>query len=782
LGWGVRLRRLMARIVLALLLVLVAGVGAGALWLHSSLPVSDGTLALPGLEQSVRVSRDAHGIPTIRAASEHDADFALGFLHAQDRLFAMDMMRRYGAGRLSEILGPRTLAIDRTMRTLGLYRAAAAQIAGLSPELRAVLEAYAAGVNAFLATRRGALPPEYYLLGARPEPWQPADSLVWGKIMDLELTGNFRGELMRARLLTRLTPADLAVLYPPYPKSAPVALEGAHAALDPLLLDRLDAALPPGIGPQAASNNWVVDGAHSQSGKPLLANDPHLDFSAPGVWYLARIETPQQKLAGVTAPGTPFLIIGHNDHIAWGFTTTGGDVEDLFVERPDPADPTRYLAPGGPQAFATREERILVRGAAPVTLTVRETRHGPVISDLANYAAGGTLLALQTTWLGADDRTPQALWAMTRAQDWTEFRAALHDFVAPQQNMVYADTGGNIGFIAPARIPVRAAGDGWLPSPGWSGANDWVGTVPFDALPTAFNPPAGRVVTANNKIVPDDYPVFITRDWEDSYRAERIDTLLDATKLQSPDASAAIQADDLSLAATTLLPLMLKVAPKSNDARAAVELLERWDGRMDRDKPEPLIFIAWLRELNRVLLAEKLGPYFPNYWSLRPNVMRVILTERRDWCGEDGDCGPALLSALDRALGDLKAHYGADIDAWRWGSAHEAAFTSALWSNVPLIGRWLDIALAADGSDETVNAGGMFIGDEQDPFLDRHGPTLRMIVDLAAPSDARFMVTPGQSGNPLSPHWGDLALPWRDVTYLTFGGDESGGVLSLEPR
>jgi penicillin amidase len=680
------------------------------------------------------------------------------------------------------VLGERTLAIDRTMRTLGLHRAAVAQLAGLSPEVRAVLEAYAAGVNAFLATRHGALPPEYYLLGTRPEPWQPADSLVWGKIMDLQLTGNFRGELLRARLLTRLAPDDLAVLYPPYPAAAPIALDGAHAQLNPAMLDRLAAALPPGIGPQAASNNWVVDGAHSQSGKPLLANDPHLDFSAPGVWYLARIETPESKRAGVTAPGTPFLIIGHNERIAWGFTTTGGDVEDLFVERLDPADPTRYLAPDGPRPFVTREERIAVRDAAPVTLTVRETRHGPVISDLANYAFGENILALQTTWLDADDRTPDALWLMSRAKDWTGFRAALQTFVAPQQNIVYADIDGNIGFIAPARIPVRAAGDGWLPAPGWVGDHDWIGTVPFDALPSVFNPPAGRVVTANNKIVPDDYPVFIARDWEAPYRAERIGALLDATPLQSPTASAAIQADNLSLAAKALLPLMLGVTARDDDARAVILRLQRWDGRMDRDKPEPLLFIAWLRELNRTLLAEKLGPYFPNYWSLRPNVVWTILTEHRDWCGERGDCGPAMQSALDRALVDLKRRYGANIDAWRWGRAHEADFSSALWSNVPLIGRWLNLALEADGAEDTVNAGGMFIGDEAEPFLDRHGATLRMIVDLAAPDEARFMITPGQSGNPLSPHWGDLALPWRNVASVAFGRDESGGVLMLEPQ
>ena len=572
------------------------------------------------------------------------------------------------------------------------------------------------------------------------------------------------------------------MLYPQYPKDAPVALGSERTMLEGLPLDRLYAALPPGIGPERASNEWVVDGAHSQSGKPLLANDPHLDISAPGVWYLARIELPGLNLAGVTAPGTPFLLVGHSDRIAWGFSTTGSDVEDLFVEKPDPSDPSRYLAPGGSRPFEVRQERILVKGGEPVTLTVRATRHGPVISDLAGYAEGGDMLALEATWLAADDRTPDAIWQMVRARDWDGFRRALENWAAPQQNIVYADVDGNIGFIAPARIPIRASGDGWLPAPGWDDTHDWTGAVPFDGLPTAFNPEGGRFVTANNKIVPDDYPYFLTRDWELPYRAERIDALLDAAPRQSPDASASIQADDFSLMAQKLLPLMLDAVPGSDTARAALDRLKRWDRRMDRQKPEPLIFIAWLRELDRALFAERLGPYFPAYWRLRPDVLQSILTDHRDWCGPGGDCGPALAQSLDRALAWLSDRYGADIGAWRWGEAHEAAFASPVWSHIPLLGSWFDASLPADGGEDTVNAGEMDISSDTAPFLDRHGPTLRMIVDMAAPGRARFMIAPGQSGNPLSPHWGDLAEPWRNVESLTFDGDDSGGVLVLAPR
>ncbi len=458
----------------------------------------------------------------------------------------------------------------------------------------------------------------------------------------------------------------------------------------------------------------------------------------------------------MTAPGNPFVIIGHNDRIAWGFTTTGGDVEDLFIEKPDPADPGRYLTPDGSRPFSVRHERIVVRGGEDIMLDVRETRHGPVISDLAGYKAGDAVLALSATWLGADDATPQAIHDLDHAHNWQEFLTAMRNLVAPQQNIVYADVDGNIGFIAPARIPIRKSGDGRLPVPGWSGESDWTGWVPFDALPRAFNPASGRVVTANNKIVPDDYPYLITRDWEAPFRAERIAALLDATPLQSPTTSATIQLDDLSLVADQLLPLMLEGASRNEATRDWADVLRRWDRRMDRGKAEPLVFIAWLRELSRALLADRLGPVFPNYWGLRPNVVRLILTEHKDWCG-GGDCEPVEAAALAKALADLGKRYGSNPIMWRWGIAHEAAFTSPIWAGVPLLRGWLDLAVPADGADDTVDAGAMQIGDEDAPFLDRHGPTLRMIVDMAAPNAARFMIAPGQSGNPLSPHWGDLA-------------------------
>ncbi len=778
---------MIARILIGLLLVLLALSGGFYLYLRSSLPQVEGRIAVGGLKNPVTIARDADGVPLITAGDDEDAAFGLGYAHAQDRLFQMETMRRYGAGRLAEIFGDRALGSDRQMRVLGLYRLAEASLPLLSEPMRRGLDAYAAGVNAFLATRRGALPPEFLLLRFAPEPWRPADSLVWGKLMDLELAGNYRGELLRARLARTLSPEQLAFLYPEYPAGAPTTLAGLAEIYRRLPLDRLYAGLPATVGPIHASNNWVVDGAHSASGKPLLANDPHLGFAAPGVWYLARLKTPLHDIAGGTAPGIPLVVIGHNQRIAWGFTTTSSDVADLFIEQLDPADPARYLTPDGSAAFATSEETIAVRDAAPVTLTIRTTRHGPVLSDAlpAGTVETGYVLALAASFLVEDDRTAQALWEINRAADWNGFRTALRSFVGPQQNMVYGDVAGTIGFIAPGRVPIRKSGNGWMLAPGWTGDHDWTGFIPFDELPQASNPASGRFVSANNKIVPDRYPYFLSRDWDLPHRAQRIDELLAATPLQSPDASAAIQADTLSLAARRLVPLMTGIVPDDDLSREAIERLKAWDFQMDADKVEPLLFTAWLREFAHDLFFARLGAAAGDYWDLRPRVIETVLSSIPVWCvaptqGVES-CAALLSTTLDAALAGLSRAHGADMAQWQWGRAHIAEFANAVFSRIPVLGGWMRLAIATDGGFDTVNRGGTTIRDDARPYKQTHGAGLRVITDLAAPAESRMIATPGQSGNPLSPHFSDLMQRWRDFQYLVPGRAAPVAVLTLEP-
>jgi penicillin G amidase len=845
------IRRILAGFLLLALLL----AGGLYLYLRSSLPQVEGRIVVQGINRAVMIARDGDGVPLITAANDADAAFGLGVAHAQDRLFQMEMMRRYGAGRLSEVLGVQTLGVDRQMRVLGLYRLAEAEFPMLSAPVRRGLEAYAAGVNAFLATRSGALPPEFLLLRFTPDKWRPADSLVWGKLMDLLLAGNYRGELLRARLARTLSPEELAFLYPQYPKDGPTTLAQLRQIYRRLPLDPLYAALPPAVGPIYASNNWVVDGAHSASGKPLLANDPHLGFGAPGFWYLARLKTPQREIAGGTAPGTPFVVIGRNDRIAWGFTTTGSDVEDLFIEKLDPADPNRYLTPDGSAAFASHAETIVVRGMPPVRLTVRTTRHGPVLSDAlpAGSVDDGYVLSLAATFLAEGDTTAQALWGIDRATDWPGFRSALQSFVSPMQNMVYGDSSGTIGFIAPGRIPVRKRGNGWLPVPGWTGEYDWNGTIPFADLPQASQPASGHFISANNKIVPDSYRYFLSRDWDLPNRAERIGALLAATPKQSPATSAAIQADTLSLAASRLVPLMTRIVPgseprsepgsgpggkpESKMAREAIERLRAWDFHMDAATVEPLLFTAWLREFAHQVFFRRLGDAATDYWSLHPQIIETVLSTHPEWCGSPprprrpnppphsplpnpppqagegsvgagegtgrvgaeagtgtsganrvvakqeavATCDALLTTTLGATLAGLRGMFGPDMTNWQWGGAHVAEFPNHVFGSIPVLRDWVAVGIASDGGFDTVNRGSTTIRDDTHPYTQRFGAGLRIITDLAAPAESRMIVVPGQSGNPLSPHFSDLLHRWRQFDWLVPGRAAPISTLTLAP-
>ena len=789
------LKRTVLTTLALIILIPVVEISGGWLWLRSGLPQLDGTVTLLGLIAPVEIATDRHAVPHIFAQTQQDAYFALGYVHARDRMWQMDLNRRIGAGRLSELIGSAGLRYDRLMRVLGFQASAEASVQALAPEVRQALESYAAGVNAWLGSHSGPLPIEFQVLRYTPEPWKPADSLIWGKLMALQLSGNYSDELLRARLMGKFPADTIRQMYPEYPANAPVTLA---ADLTGLNFDKLHAALPPPLGPSTASNEWVVSGKRSGTGKPVLVNDPHLQLGAPTLWYLARIEAPGLSITGATVPGVPFHILGRNDRISWGFTTTGSDVQDLYVERLDPANPEKYLTPDGSRAFDRRTETIKVNGAPDEELIVRTTRHGPVLSDIdpraVQAAPEGHVISLAFTGLSDRDTTAEALWRLNRAPDWEGFKAALRLIQAPQQNIVYADVQGNIGFYTPGLVPIRSKGDGSVPVPGWTDEYAWTGAIPFEELPQAFNPPGGRIVNANNRVVGPGYRWFLTNRWDDWHSAARIEQVLDENGHHGVDAAEALLRDNVSLAAQELLPLMLKIKPTSPTAKAAIDMLSGWDGTMTRDRAEPLIYEWWVRELNRALYADELGGLFPEVLTPSPRLVRHILTKVPQWCDDittpdrKETCDEMLNRSLDRALTILTERHGPDMAKWRWGMEHRAPLAHQVLSKVPVLKDLFDIGIETDGGNHTINRGGSNIRDEIAPFSDIHGAGYRAVYDMSDPENSRFMISTGQSGNPLSSHYGDLVEPWRDGRHFTISGtleqvtSEGLGRLTLRPQ
>lgn len=736
-----------------------------------------GEFRLADLEGQVTVVRDAHAVPHIFADDRLDAYRALGFVHAQDRFFQMEFMRRTAAGRLSEVIGPPGLSTDRFMRTLGIYRLAAASVEQLSPEARAVIDAYVEGVNGWMNAPGTRRPPEMIVLGLPFEPWRPADSAAWVRLMSLLLSGDFRTELLRADLVKMLTPDQIDDLWPDEPENMPTTL-GQTAQLTGNFAALAEAI--PDLFPRAsASNEWVVSGDRSLSGKPLLANDPHLGFGAPGMWHLARIVTPDFTASGGALPGQPFFMIGRNNDMAWGLTTTHADTQDLFVERLDPANPDRYLTPEGSMPFNVREEIIRVRGRrAPETLVVRTTRHGPVLSDIstdaAQAAAPGTVIALAFAALRDDDRTAEAVYGLNNARTLSEFHLALRGFHAPMQNVVYAHRDGSFGFVTAGRLPIRPGGPGTRPFPGWTGEHDWTGFVPFDDLPQRQNPPEGVIINANNRVAPRAYPHIISNDWPEGHRAQRIDNLIAGTERHSLESFAAIQNDILSLGARDLTVAMLDTLPDDIRSQDVPAMMAAWDGSMDAAHPEPLIYATWSNALRHRLLDDELGPFADRYRGVRPHVMKRMLVESQSWCDNHNTagtetCGDIVGDSLDETLSTLRANHGADTAAWRWGDAHRAVFTHPLLRFAGPLSLFLAPTVKTSGGDHTVNRG-TYRNAGSTSFPHVHGPGLRAIFDMAEPDDARFMVAPGQSGQIASPHYGDLADQWRDGNYIVLNG------------
>ncbi len=768
------MRRMLRNVLILLLLavLLLAAAGAGLLW--STLPPTTQQARIPRLTAPVAIGFDADGIPRIRAANDADAAAALGFVHARDRMFQMELMRRAASGRLSEIAGPATLPIDRMMRVLGLRHRAEADLALLPADTRAMLDAYARGVNAWIALRGWRAAPEFLLLGA-PAPWTPVDSLLWGETMGLWLSANWRTELSRLALAGQAPQWMIDTLWPPdqaagHPEaSLPAPLLAATARH---LLARLPRFPGPFTQPGTASNAWAVDGAHSATGAPLLAGDPHLAFGFPGIWYLARIDTPDTTLAGATAPGVPFMVLGHNRDIAWTFTTTGADTEDVFIETP--VGTGDYATPDGPRPFVRRHETIRIKGRPDEHLTVRETRHGPVISDL--QGGGGPILAVSMASLKPGNLAAAGLRALNLAHSVAEAGRAAPGITAPIQNLMVADR-ATIGLFVTGRVPIRRAGDGFAPVEGADGAHDWIGWASGEQLPHVVAPASGHLVNANERVAPADFPVFLGRDWFGDWRARRIRDLLAATPRPTPADFARMQCDVVSPFARELLPVLLAVQVEDPRAAAALGLLGRWDGSMARDLPQPLIFTAWIDRFVELVLHDagiplaNAGPrsefaayvLAPALSAPSPGRTSTRTQAGADWCG--GDCAVQLRDSLEAAVGDLAARFGPDPATWQWGAAHQAVFANPFLRHLPVIGRLTTFRIASPGSDTTLDRGVPARGS----FTSVHGPAFRAVYDLADLDRSRFVIAPGQSGNPLSAHAADFMRRWRDGATIMLG-------------
>jgi penicillin amidase len=792
-------------------------------YLRRSLPQVDGTIVVAGIDQPVEIIRDADAIPHVFAATRNDALFGLGYVHAQDRLWQMEFQRRIGFGRLSEIFGRITVPQDQFLRTVGFGRAARAAWDRMPDWAKAQTNAYVAGVNAFIATHHGSqLPPEFTLLRFEPEPFSGPDVAVWVKMMAWDLSANYSFELLRDDLARLAGPERMAQLMPPYdrdglsitggkPGSEDTENHGGHRSIakgpsiaataargfgraSTSTAAAFAAALAAG-NPTVAdfllgntrvealgSNNWVVDGTLTASGKPLLANDPHLSAKTPSTWYLAHVAGGDFDVIGATLPGTPAIAIGRNRHIAWGETNVAADVEDLYRERID-ASGTRAEFRGAQEPITVIPETIAVKGAAPVRIDVRVTRHGPLVSDAINAINAASpktpkpapLDPLAFRWSALDDgdTTLQAFLKLNEAQNWAQFTEALREFVAPSQNFVFADVNGHIGYYAPGRIPLRASGDGSRPADGWTGDSEWTGWVPFEELPHLYDPPEHFIVTANHRPSPADYFYNLGLEWTEPFRAQRISDLLEARNQMMPDDFAAIQADTLSLHAKVLRPLLLQHARPSDAAdRRAIEIVSEWNLEASGDQVGPSVFSAWFYALTPALVTDELGQAltetYAGKFSFVSRFLNATLT-RNDvtWCDDrrtetTETCNDTVTAALHNAVTELTKRYGGDSAAWRWERVHHAMFPHQGLDSVGALRRVLSRSMPNGGDWSTVNVGPV----AADALYEQHSvPGYRQIVDLSPRNDSRFLNDVGESGHPLSPHYDDFLADWRAVKH-----------------
>lgn len=761
--------------------------GVTTWWLKGSLPRLSGEVSVSGVDGPVRIVRDPEGIPHILASSRNDALFGLGYVHAQDRLWQMEFQRRAIQGRLSEVAGSAALVADTYLRTLGLYRAAEQSVTALSADARGALDSYTAGVNAAIPRHGKPLPPEFFMLGLEAEDWKPAHSVAVLKAISVQLSANGFQEILRLQLLARMSAAKVRGFNPPLPAAVIDAYEryaprpGTKFAEAARAL--AEVSLP--FAPTGASNNWVVGGARTESGLPMLANDPHLPLTVPGFWYLAHLSWPGGYAIGGSVPGVPGIVSGRTGKIAWGLTTTGADTQDLFWEKIDPDNPNRYMTPEGSAAFETRRELIKVRFGSDKSIRIRSTRHGPVLPTdeprLKALVPDGHVLALQWPALSGEDRTMETLLHILDTQDASpaSIEKIFAPYNAPIQSFVYADVLGNTGLILPGRIPVRDPANeviGLLPSDGTNARHDWTGFLSGADRPAWSGGAGDAFVTANNNVVPPGYKPMIAQDFDPEYRATRIKELLGgADQKHTVESFKRIQLDDQERFASEALPRLLDlVEGQATGNSMAVALLRKWDFRMDASRSEPLIFAGWMRQLLKDLLEDETGDLFRQLWGDRPNFLASIAAGDPDaslLCDDirtekvKEDCRLIAARSLSTSLAELKSRFGEDMAKWRWGAAHRATFSHTPFGFVPVLSSLFGFSHEMGGGNSTVQRAAYRYSNSE-PFAAVHGSGYRAIYDLGAEEKSLFMASTGQSGNVYSPYYSNLAPRWARGEYL----------------
>ncbi len=792
-AWATALRR--GGLAGAALGALAGGTGLGARWQLSRrpLPKRSGRQRATGLSAPVAIKRDRWGVPHIEAAGTHDLWFAQGVCHAQDRLWQMEIYRRAAAGRVSEIAGRDGLAVDRMMRTFGFAAIAEREARELAPGLRSELEAYCAGVNS-AAHHAGALPIEFQLLRIDFEEWRPADMLSALKLLTFGLSTNWEQELLRAEMIRALGAEKTERLDPLYPGTNPAILSpGQSWSGDGIGLARQIAAVRDALGfanSASGSNNWAVSGKLTASGSALLAGDPHLPPSMPGIIYQVDLRVGDRFVRGASIPGAPGVLMGQGNDVAWSFTNAMADVMDLFVER---IDGESYEFEGARLPLEVREEWILVKGSEPEHLEVRSTHHGPIVNDVLGADASEPLaLAFSALRQPALSQAQVRLLEPTSGRELVELLA---DQCTPVSNLIWADRGGSIGYKTVGRIPIRRGGVPDLPRPGWSGEYEWEGWVPYEELPELVDPECGYLVTANNRIVGDEFPHHISSHYLDGYRAARIEKLLSERDDHDIESFEGIQVDEYSIPGVATVHRLARIEELAKGQREvrAIERLRSWDGRMSTDSVAATIYQALTLRLARETARRAIGDRdLARRWldgSSNPFVEHVTCPWHWQshllslWDeGDEGLIGKPwpehVLDCLRGALDDLEERFGAEPERWQWGRVHEMEFPHALGEANPLLARFFNRSVRSGGAQETVK---QVAFDPNDPYKAVWAPCWRMVADVADPEGSRWQAFTGQSGQPGSRHYDDLMADWTEGRTQPMTAEGRLWELRLEP-